>query len=520
MKTIITLFLILFAQLAFAQGIFKDNNGKWGVKDAYGRIVVAGRYETEAELKTHDLIPGYAGFYNKKGELVMQGRKVQELNGIWSTFQDFSEDRAVVSCKGRQGYIDKKGNQITGFTFSYAENFKDGKARVTDYNTRESYYIDKKGKRTQEEVKGENIKSFTLYIGNGLYKGKKVDYKGETKYRYGSLGWGANNKYAEGKGIGEIEGVGTYNGQWSDNVPHGKGTMRLKNGETFTGDFVNGTPQGEGTYYSNKGIQTGDFAKGEKVEKQTVSNGQSGTSYLALQGASTATYQSGKYEGQMVNGLENGLGRFTYTNGAVYEGQWKDGLPDGNGKMVLKNGTTYDGSFVKGYFTKGKIFKYLRDVQENEVIPYGNNLMAYVKGWKKVTKTKAVLGGAVSENVNERELSTETTLSPDMFVEVLGWRDNKLWYGGFVEKKVLASEGKTVENTSTYGYHDSKKSANVVVNTTTKTDVPATYKTLRVPCEGCDEHGYKTRLPLDRSKFNDYHNILPHELVQVKGKRP
>lgn len=517
MKTILTLLLALFTELALAQGPFKDTNGQWGVKNADGRIVVAGRYETEAELKKHDLLPGIEwGFYNKKGERVMQGDWVPELKGTWTGSGDFSEDRAAVICKGKKAYIDKKGKLVTGFTFAFAEDFKDGKARVRDFNTGEDYYIDKKGKRIQEEIKGENVKSFTIYVGSGIYKGKKVKYQGETKYRYGSLGWGVNNKYADGKGIGEIEDIGTYNGQWSGNVPHGKGTMQLKNGETFTGNFVNGTPQGAGTYYSNKGTLTGNFAKGEKVEKQAVNNRQSGPNYLAMQGSSTATYKSGKYEGQMTNGIENGTGRFTYTNGAVYEGQWKNGLPDGSGKMVLKNGTTYHGTFTKGYFTKGKIFKYLRDVQGNEVIPYLNNLMVYVKGWIKVTKTNKVMGGEVSETVDEIELSSEVTWSPDEFVEVLGLRDDKLWYGGFVNKQELASAGKTVENTSTYGYQDSKKSANVVVNTTTKTDVPATYRTVRVPAEGCDENGYKTRLPLDRSKFSENHMILSHELVLDK----
>lgn len=512
--------LALTVQAAFAQDlVVKDTNGKWGIKSPYSKqMLVEGRYETKEELLSHKLMPGQFGYYNKKGELILGGNSVPELKGAWSGNGDFFEDRAVVVCKGRYAYIDTKEKLITGFTFSYAGDFKDGKARVTDYNTRESYYIDRKGKRIQEEVKGENIKSFDFYVKNGIYKSKKVKYKGETKYRYGSLGWGVDNKYADGKGVGEIEGVGTYDGEWSDNVPHGKGTMRLINGETFKGDFVNGTPQGQGTYYSNQGTQTGDFANGQKVEKKPDGNGPSDMNYLALQGGATTTYQSGKYEGQMVNGVENGLGRFVYNNGAMYEGQWKDGLPNGNGKMVLKNGTTYDGAFAKGYFTNGKIFKYLRDVQEKEVIPYGNGLMAYVKGWKKVTKTRRVMGSEVSETVDGREISTEIALSADLFVEVLGWRDDNLWYGGFVEKQALASAGKTEEKTSTYGYHDSKNSANVVVNTTTKTDVPATYKTVRVPCEGCDADGYKTRLPIDRSKFSDNYHILPHEMVLDKNR--
>lgn len=54
-------------------------------------------------------------------------------------------------------------------------------------------------------------------------------------------------------------------------------------------------------------------------------------------------YKSGQYEGQLKDGVENGLGKFTYTNGAVYKGSWKNGLPNGKGKMPLNDGTDYEG---------------------------------------------------------------------------------------------------------------------------------------------------------------------------------
>lgn len=49
------------------------------------------------------------------------------------------------------------------------------------------------------------------------------------------------------------------------------------------------------------------------------------------------------YEGQFVDDVYNGYGRFIYSNGNYYIGNWVDGKRSGYGKLVDKNGKVYEG---------------------------------------------------------------------------------------------------------------------------------------------------------------------------------
>ena len=49
-----------------------------------------------------------------------------------------------------------------------------------------------------------------------------------------------------------------------------------------------------------------------------------------------------KYEGEYVNDLKEGQGKYTYGNGDVYKGQWKAGKRHGKGAYTYKeNGGWY-----------------------------------------------------------------------------------------------------------------------------------------------------------------------------------
>jgi hypothetical protein len=75
--------------------------------------------------------------------------------------------------------------------------------------------------------------------------------------------------------------------------------------------------------------------------------------------------------GQWVNGLKNGAGKYTWTDGRIYKGEfrenkihgmgmlrtrygdtyigmWEDNLQHGKGKYIWKNGSVYKGDFVHG----------------------------------------------------------------------------------------------------------------------------------------------------------------------------
>jgi len=61
------------------------------------------------------------------------------------------------------------------------------------------------------------------------------------------------------------------------------------------------------------------------------------------------------YEGQMLNGLKHGKGKFIWVSGDVYEGDWKDGKRTGMGKYTWADGDVYEGGFLNGESTgKGK----------------------------------------------------------------------------------------------------------------------------------------------------------------------
>ena len=125
-------------------------------------------------------------------------------------------------------------------------------------------YIDLDRKYTSKDDKESNTKSFSFYFNLGLYRSKKIEYSDETKFKHGSLGCGVVNTYAEGKGIGKIEGIGIFDGEWSQgNMKNGK--LSFLNGETYSGEFAGNIPNGKGEFNFKNGnryvdnFQNGDF---------------------------------------------------------------------------------------------------------------------------------------------------------------------------------------------------------------------------------------------------------------------
>jgi len=51
------------------------------------------------------------------------------------------------------------------------------------------------------------------------------------------------------------------------------------------------------------------------------------------------------YEGQFVDDVYNGFGRFIYSNGNYYIGNWIDGKRSGFGKLVDNQGKVYEGQW-------------------------------------------------------------------------------------------------------------------------------------------------------------------------------
>ena len=61
----------------------------------------------------------------------------------------------------------------------------------------------------------------------------------------------------------------------------------------------------------------------------------------------------GKYEGEYLDGLYHGKGKFVYTNGDVIDGDFAFGKPEGEVILHINNGP-HKGSIYKGQWKDGK----------------------------------------------------------------------------------------------------------------------------------------------------------------------
>ena len=116
-------------------------------------------------------------------------------------------------------------------------------------------------------------------------------------------------------------GVGVYDGEWQDGLPHGHGIFE-NNIYKYKGEFRKGDPHGlseENTMWWKSGLRAGWTYKG--------------------------AFANGKMSGQ---GVLKNLPKFEYIGSF-----WSDSF-HGEGKLLRDNGRIYDGSFAQGYFTSGK----------------------------------------------------------------------------------------------------------------------------------------------------------------------
>lgn len=62
--------------------------------------------------------------------------------------------------------------------------------------------------------------------------------------------------------------------------------------------------------------------------------------------------QGSKYEGEKVNGMRHGKGKFYYQDGGLYDGEWRENQMSGHGKLFYQSGRiAYDGEWKDDQFT-------------------------------------------------------------------------------------------------------------------------------------------------------------------------
>lgn len=100
---------------------------------------------------------------------------------------------------------------------------------------------------------------------------------------------------------------------------------------------------------TDSGCKTWD-ASPQPNETATWSGGTDNNGYCTGKGILQWHYGNVRdtYNGNLLNGKENGKGVFTWASGYRYEGDYVNGSRTGKGLFTWPNGDRYDGDFVNG----------------------------------------------------------------------------------------------------------------------------------------------------------------------------
>lgn len=120
------------------------------------------------------------------------------------------------------------------------------------------------------------------------------------------------------------------------NCNNGKGTMNYETG-TYEGSWENGLRQGYGKYtWSNGDTYEGQWFNDER------------------HGIGTYIWNDGsKYTGNYSHGIRSGYGVYYYTNGTIYEGTWQNNLKHGIANFYHKNSVNIGGKYINNEYVSG-----------------------------------------------------------------------------------------------------------------------------------------------------------------------
>ncbi len=187
-----------------------------------------------------------------------------------------------------------------------------------------------------------SVKSGQPYSGKVKYKNGMtalLDYsQSKIEYSNGDVYIGdINIIYRNGKGtLTYATTKDKYEGEFKDDIINGFGKYTYSDGSYFEGNFVNGVKQGYGKFVVVKdGVPTGEEFSGQYVNDMLNGQGE----YVSADG-------SYSYVGNFVNDVQNGSGKCTYANGDTYIGNFLNNQRHGYGVYTWVNGESYAGNFI------------------------------------------------------------------------------------------------------------------------------------------------------------------------------
>jgi hypothetical protein len=164
-----------------------------------------------------------------------------------------------------------------------------------------------------------------------------------------------------------------YYGEWSTKLTkeNGRGIM-VWNNSRYEGYFKNGSYMKGKLYDINGNFFDAEYFC-QKVHGYGSAIYNSSITYIGYfknglqDGKGKETFSDGScYKGDFKEGKRHGLGRHKYPNGDIYEGWFKNGFPEGKGILTYSNGNRYEGDFKDG-----KKHGYGRLISINGIITIG-----------------------------------------------------------------------------------------------------------------------------------------------------
>jgi hypothetical protein len=127
----------------------------------------------------------------------------------------------------------------------------------------------------------------------------------------------------------------------------GNGTFVFPDGSKYVGDYVDTggvkVREGDGTWTFGPESYVGAWKSDQ------------------MHGRGKYKFASGsKYDGNFVNGAFEGIGTYTFSDGAVYKGSWKQNSMHGTGEYIDASKVKWTGEFFNGMFDTGKTYISLR----------------------------------------------------------------------------------------------------------------------------------------------------------------
>ncbi len=125
----------------------------------------------------------------------------------------------------------------------------------------------------------------------------------------------------------------------------GTGTWVYDKGDKYVGQFQNGIPEGKGTLTSSDGItQVGEWNDGFRVGLFQITDNKKTKLPMEYYLKGNLLF---KFTGN-VDDSESGKGLFLYSKGDTYEGTFKNFKRDGQGTYKVKSGESYVGGWRSG----------------------------------------------------------------------------------------------------------------------------------------------------------------------------